>query len=145
MSDLHDLLAKHRELALVGTVEEGGAWGSWAAVADPELALALNRVAEASERLRSEPHHVTFHETGWELEHDLRCRARGMRYCPIHDSLKEIDEPPTGYYGRFTVIEDEDQTLIYTKDSNEDPAIQLLSTLTQLHEVMQRKIGDTDG
>ena len=89
----------------------------------------LTAVAEAAARLRDEPHHVTFHETGWELEHNLRCRVIGMRHCSIYDSLKKLDGSPVDF-GRYRVYDVGAGTLVYEPETSDDPAADLLDALT---------------
>lgn len=94
----------------------------------------LTRIADLCVRLRDEPHHVTFHETGWELEHTLPCRVAGMRNCPIYATLDELDEAPLKL-GRYAVVENDDQTLVYSRPSGDDPADELLRVLKEEEEV----------
>lgn len=86
------------------------------------------RVVAAAERLRDEPHHVTFHETGWELEHDLSCRVRGMRHCPIDKELKSLAGPPSVGMGRFAV-HFQYGGLVYSTAHGEDAAKELMEAL----------------
>lgn len=95
----------------------------------------LKAIAAAALLLRDEPHHITLHETGWELEHNLPCRVAGMRNCEIHQWVKKRFAERPASLGRFQIYFDDAGNVVVGAESRDtDPAKNLLEALEWLDD-----------
>lgn len=90
------------------------------------LLFDVQEVVEAAQRLRDDPHHITFNDEGWAVEHSLFCRVHGMLDCEIDRAMRVQDD--LGKRGRFTVAI-EDGAIRFGLPQPGDPAADLVKAL----------------